>query len=118
MTSIAVRAELIKLGALLSVAPKELSYLEHLNPAVIRKFREEATDMMYEADRGRLEGSATAMKLVPAAITAKIAALLIPPRLAARVAGLADSSVAPSTCRAVSPWSTSRKSPRSSIRAG
>lgn len=90
MTSIAVRAELSKLGALLSVAPKELSYLEHVDPAVIRKFREAATDMMYEADRGRLEGSAAAMKLIPPAITAKIAPLLIPPRLAARIAGLAD----------------------------
>jgi len=51
-------------------------------------------DMMFEADRGRLEGSAAATRLVPAAVSAKIATLVIPPRLAARVAGLTESGKA------------------------
>ncbi|MCE5290104.1 MAG: hypothetical protein LLG14_12825 [Nocardiaceae bacterium] len=94
MTSLAVRAELTKLGALLSLDPKDLGYLADLDPDAIRKFREDAMDMMFEADRKRLEGSAAATKLVPIAITAKIASMLIPPRLAARIAGLIDSGKA------------------------
>ncbi|CAM3675367.1 hypothetical protein [Smaragdicoccus niigatensis] len=94
MTSLPVRAELTKLGALLLLDPKDLAYLSHLDASVIRKFREDAMDMMFAADRKRLEGSAAATRMVPAAISAKIATLVIPPRLAARVAGLTESGKA------------------------
>lgn len=90
MTSLAVRAEITKLAALLGTDESHLAALETLDSADLRVLRDQATDMLFEASRPRLEGIAAASKLVPVAVSAKIAQIAFPPTLAARVAGLID----------------------------
>lgn len=90
MSTLVKRAELTKLGALLDMPPHQLEYLEIQDISVLRQLRDQATDMLFEADRKRLTGAAAAAGIIPVAVSAKIVPHLIPPRLAARVSGLLD----------------------------
>jgi hypothetical protein len=90
VTSLATRAEIAKLAALLGTDEGRFGYLETVDPAVIRELRDQATEMLFESSRKRLEGIAAATRLVPVALSAKVAEKTFPPPLAARVAGLLD----------------------------
>ncbi|TSE00278.1 hypothetical protein FOS14_07560 [Skermania sp. ID1734] len=90
MSSLATRAEIAKLAALLGTSPEDLSYLEPFDAVTLRTLREQATDRLFDADKGRLLGLAKASKLVPTALTAKIAEHVFAPALAARVADLVE----------------------------
>lgn len=90
MSNLAIRAEITKLAATLGTTEERLSYLATFDASTLRTFREQASDMLFEADRKRMEGIASATKLVPVAISAKVAEKTFPARLAAAVAGLLE----------------------------
>lgn len=102
MTTLATRAELTKFAALLDIPSDELSYLEGYPPAELRTLRERVTDRLFESDRRRLVGIATASKMVPVGISARIAELAFPAPLAARVSGLLEPARAVDLARKVS----------------
>ncbi|CAM3986752.1 hypothetical protein SMNI109538_23725 [Smaragdicoccus niigatensis] len=77
-----------KLAALLAVPADELRYLEPLDTATIIELREQAADMLLDADREQLGRAARAVSRVPVSFVARIATRRVPPRLAARVAEL------------------------------
>lgn len=117
MNALATRAELTKLGALLGVEESDLSYLESLDLSDLKVFRERVTDRLFEADRKRLEGIAAATKIVPAAISAKVAQRTFPATLAARLAGLLDPGKAVDLAQRL-PATSSPTWCRTSTRAG
>jgi hypothetical protein len=102
VTTLATRAELVKLAALLEIPVDELSGLEGYQPGDLRALRETITDRLFESDRRRLVGIATASKMVPAGISARIAEMAFPAPLAARVSGLLEPARAVDLARKVS----------------
>ncbi|MCE5288846.1 MAG: hypothetical protein LLG14_06340 [Nocardiaceae bacterium] len=88
MSKLVHRAEVAKLAALLAVPADELTYLEPLDTATIIELREQAFDMLLDADREQLGRAARAVSRVPVSFVARIATRRVPPRLAARVAEL------------------------------
>jgi hypothetical protein len=84
------RAEIVKLSRVLRVPEEELAYLERAAPADIRGLREQATDALFDGDRDRFYRLALASRLLPVALTAKIAHWALGPLLSARVTGLLD----------------------------
>lgn len=77
-----------KLAALLAVSVDELAYLESLTTETVIELREQAADMLLDADREQLARAARAVSRVPVGFVARIATRRVPPRLAARVAEL------------------------------
>ena len=66
------RAEIAKLARLLELDPGALEYLEAAEPAEIARYREQATDLLYDADRVRLKRMADASRLLPVQVLAAI----------------------------------------------
>jgi hypothetical protein len=89
-SSLAQRAEVLKLARLLGVQPGELEYLHKLDAALIRKLRQHATASLFDADRKAFQKVAAASKLLPAPITALIAEKALGPLLCAKIAGLIE----------------------------
>ncbi|MEV6769522.1 hypothetical protein AB0N05_12935 [Nocardia sp. NPDC051030] len=84
-------AETTKLARLLGISdPTELDFLVDLPPAAIREFRERATDLLFDRDAKRLKGIAAASKLVPVAISSKMAERAFGPVLCAATASAVD----------------------------
>ncbi len=83
-------AEIRKLAVLLEVEPGQLGYLEDLPSASLRAFRDRATDLLFDADAGRLRRVAAASKLVPVQVSARVAEQVFGPVLCAAVTGLVD----------------------------
>ncbi|WP_067574641.1 hypothetical protein [Nocardia acidivorans] len=84
-------AETTKLARLLGITdPTELDFLVDLPPAALREFRERATDRLFDRDTKRLKGVAAGAKLVPVAISAKVAQRAFGPTLCAAVASTID----------------------------
>ncbi|WP_067537308.1 hypothetical protein [Nocardia crassostreae] len=84
-------AETTKLARLLGITDAtELDFLVDLPPAAIRQFRERATDLLFDRDAKRLKGVAAASKLVPVAISAKVAERAFGPVLCAATASTVD----------------------------
>ncbi|MBL1077140.1 hypothetical protein JK358_22330 [Nocardia sp. 2] len=84
-------AEITKLARLLGIDdPTELDFLADLPPAAIREFRERATDLLFDRDTKRLKGVASASKLVPVAISSKMAEKAFGPVLCAAVASAVE----------------------------
>ncbi|QLY28540.1 hypothetical protein H0264_24675 [Nocardia huaxiensis] len=97
-------AEITKLARLLGLTdPTELDFLADLPPAAIREFRERATDLLFDADTKRLKGVAAASKLVPVAISSKMAERAFGPVLCAAVASAVEPGRAIDIAKTLSP---------------
>lgn len=88
MSTLAHRAEVIKLSRLLGTTPEQLDYLGKLDTLAIRRVREQASAALFDPDRKMFQRVATASRLMPAAVTALIAEKALGPLLCARVTGL------------------------------
>ncbi|MFJ4654115.1 hypothetical protein ACIP5Y_22850 [Nocardia sp. NPDC088792] len=96
-------AETTKLARLLGVTdPTELDFLVDLPPAAIREYRERVTDRLFDRDTKRLRAIATASKIVPVAISAKIAERAFGPILCAAVASAVEPSRAVDIAKSLS----------------
>jgi hypothetical protein len=83
-------AEVTKLARLLGLDAEELTYLGEIPADALREFRLQTTDRLFAADAGRLRRVAAASRLVPVALTVKIAQIAFGPVLCAATAGLLD----------------------------
>ncbi len=90
MSTLAHRAEVLKLARLLGGQPEQYEYLHKLDALAIRKLRRQATASLFDAERKSFQKVATASKLLPAAVTALIAEKALGPLLCARIAGLLE----------------------------
>ncbi len=84
------RAEIAKLARLLALEPGALEYLEAAGPDDIARYREQATNLLYDADRVRLKRMADASRLLPSQVLATIGERTLGPLLCARLTGLLD----------------------------
>jgi hypothetical protein len=81
------RAERLRLAHLLG---RDLPPLEGVPAEALAELREQVTDLLFEADRPRLAGTAAAGARLPAPLVATLAQRAFGPRLAARIVGLLD----------------------------
>lgn len=79
------RAELVKLARLLDLDAGALAYLEPQGAADLKELREGISAARYDEHRALYQRIAGASKLLPAALTAKIAERAFPPVISARV---------------------------------
>jgi hypothetical protein len=84
------RAEVMKLARLMRREPEQLEYLERLAPEDLRAFREQVTDLLFDAHDATLQRLASASRLLPVGLVAIIAQHAFGAMLSARVAGLLD----------------------------
>lgn len=80
------RVEVLRLARLLRVEPDRLDFLSSVDDHDLRAFRDQATDALFDAHAGTLKRLASAAKLLPAPVLAKIAEKAFGPLLCARVA--------------------------------
>jgi len=83
-------AEIAKLARLLDRKPADLDYLERLPASALRRFREQATDKLYDSDGDRLRRVAASSKLVPIPLTVQVVQKAVGPLGAAALSGLVD----------------------------
>ncbi len=88
MSTLAQRAEVIKLARVLGVPAGRLEYLYKLEAAAIRQLREHASASLFDAHRKLFQRIAATTKLVPAPLIAVIAEKAMGPLLCARTTGL------------------------------
>ncbi|MEV6877624.1 hypothetical protein [Amycolatopsis sp. NPDC051128] len=88
----AARGEILKLARVLGVEPGRLEYLARVDADDLRAFREQVTDTLFDANIAALQRMATAARLLPGGVLAKIAEKVFGPLLCARIAGLVDVS--------------------------
>jgi hypothetical protein len=88
MSRLARRAEILKLARVLGVGEDDLAGLHRIDPDSIRRFREQASARLFDADEARLKRVAAASRLLPAPLIALIAEHVFGALLCARVAGL------------------------------
>lgn len=84
------RAEVLKLARLLKTPAERLDFLEQVAADDIRALREQATDVLFDANLGVLQRMAAASKLLPVSVLGRIAEKVFGPLLCARLAGLID----------------------------
>lgn len=89
-SSLAVRAEVMKLARLLGTAEDELHYLEQLLASDLRHLREQVTERLFDSHGHSLTRLASASRLLPTGVIAVIAEGAFGPALAARIAGLLE----------------------------
>jgi len=82
--------EILKLARLLGAEPEQLSYLQYVEAQDIRDLREQATVVMFDADRQMLQRVASATKLIPGKLAAAIGQRAFGALLCARVTGLLE----------------------------
>ncbi|BEK95685.1 hypothetical protein [Nocardia seriolae] len=88
---LAAVAETTKLARVLGISdPIELDFLVDLPPAAIREYRERVTDRLFDRDTKRLRGIAAASKIVPVALSSKMAERAFGPVLCAAVASAVE----------------------------
>lgn len=80
-------AEVLRLARLLRRAPEDLSFLVDVDEVDLRVFREQVTDALFDAHTGVIRRLASAAKLLPAPVLAKIGEKVFGPLLCARIAG-------------------------------
>lgn len=97
------RAEIVKLARLLRSDRESLAFLAKAPPADLRRFREQAMDALFEADRRKLERVAAASRRLPAALVARIGQRVYGALLSARVAGMLEPRRAVDVARRLSP---------------
>ncbi len=88
MSTIASRAEVLKLARLLGADEKGLVFLAEYDALAIRALREQMTAQLYDDGKALLQKVAAATKLTPTSISAVIAEKALGPLLCARVASL------------------------------
>lgn len=88
MSTIASRAEVLKLARLLGVDEKSFAFLGEHDALAIRALREQMTAQLYDDGKALLQKVAAATKLTPTGISAVIAEKALGPLLCARVASL------------------------------
>ncbi|MEC3917727.1 hypothetical protein [Nocardia sp. CDC160] len=97
-------AETTKLARVLGITdPTELDFLVDLPPAAIRAYRERVTDRLFDRDTKRLKGIAAASKIVPVALSAKMAERAFGPVLCAAVASAVEPQRAVEIAKNLSP---------------
>lgn len=79
--------EIQRLARVLEVEPHELDFLSDVGESDLRTFREQVTDTLFDAHTPLLRRLATAAKLLPAPVSAKIAQSVFGPLLCARISG-------------------------------
>lgn len=84
------KAEVAKLARLLETEPASLQFLEKVPPDELRVLRDQATDLLFDADQGALLRMASASRVIPVPVLAKIAVSGFGPLLCARITGLID----------------------------
>ncbi|MGH8530684.1 MAG: hypothetical protein ACRETN_12725 [Nevskiales bacterium] len=99
MNQLGGRAEIVKLGRLLGLAPQKLEFLQAVDPLAIRALREQMSDALFDDARSRLQRVAAASRLLPAGINAMIGEKVFGAMLCARVAGLLPAEQALETAR-------------------
>lgn len=77
---------------MLGVAPDSLAYLEAVHTDELRALRDQVIDVMFNVNRRQLKNIAAASRVVPGALSAKIAERALGPLLCARVAGIVDAA--------------------------
>ena len=90
--SLGAQAEILKLARVLGDGPQRFTYLERVDPLDLQLLREQITDVLFDADLAALQRMATASKLLPSPMLAKIAERVFGPLLCARLAGVMDAS--------------------------
>lgn len=88
VSRLARKAEILKLARVLGVAESDLAYLSGSDATSIRRFREQASARLFDADEARLERVAAASRLLPVPLIALIAEHVFGALLCARIAGL------------------------------
>ena len=88
MSTLAQRAEVLKLARVLGQPPSQLEYLYKLDAGNIRQLREQASATLFDAHRKLFQRIAATTKLLPAQLIAVIAEKAIGPLLCARTTGL------------------------------
>lgn len=88
MSTLAQRAEVLKLARALGTTPAQLEYLDKLDAAAIRQLREQASASLFDAHHKLFQRIAATTRLLPAPLVAVIAEKAIGPLLCARTTGL------------------------------
>lgn len=88
--SVQDRAEILRLARLLRKRPEELSFLLDVPDAELVVFRDQVTDALFDAHTAVIKRLASAAKLLPAPVLAKIGEKVFGPLLCARIAGEID----------------------------
>ena len=97
------RAEIVKLARLVGQKPERLAYLEKVPPEDIKRLRERTTDVLFDADREKLQRVSAASRRLPAPLVAQIAQRVFGPLLVARLAGLVEPGRAVGVANHLSP---------------
>lgn len=87
MSTLEVRAEIIKLSRVLDLKPEQLEFLNHTAPADIRHLRETTHEYLFNRGRSLFQRLAMSTKLLPGKLTAFIGQKVFAPVFIARVAG-------------------------------
>ena len=88
MSTLAQRAEVLKLARVLGTTPAQLEYLHKLDAATIRRLREQASATLFDAHHKLFQRIAATTRLLPAQLVGVIAEKAIGPLLCARTTGL------------------------------
>lgn len=96
-------AEILKLARLLGASEERLAYLKEVPLTDLRRFREQTTATLFDAHLGVLRRMATASRLLPVPVLARMAELAFGPLLSARIAGLVDAAHGVDIARRLSP---------------
>lgn len=89
-TSLETRAELLRLGRVLGVDSRELTFLELADAEELRELRASVSDRLLASNREQFERIVALGRHLPAAVAARLARHALGPRLAGRAASLLD----------------------------
>lgn len=87
MSTLETRAEIIKLGRVLAMAPAELEFLAAVPAPEIRRLRETTHEYLFNRGRHVFQRLAAATKLLPSKLTAFMGQKVFGPVFVARIAG-------------------------------
>ncbi len=86
--SLETRAELLRLGRLLDVDPRELTFLEKADAGELRELRASVSDHLLASHHEQFELTVALGRHLPAGVVARLAQHALGPRLAGRAASL------------------------------
>ncbi len=87
MSTLEIRAEIIKLGRVLDLDPARLEFMSAVPAAEIRRLRETAHEFFFNRGRSLFQNLAAATKLLPGKLTAFMGEKVFGPVFVARIAG-------------------------------
>ena len=87
MSVLASRAERVKMSRLLDASEEELAFLDAIDPDDVARVRERIADLLHEQGAGAFDNLLSASRLLPDAVTAKIAQTVFSPVISALVSG-------------------------------